>query len=198
MKAEMSSSQPHRLRCVDGWRVGSILALASDSKHRFSKTPQDSLTLLEGLGIENDAHAGRLVRHRYLARYRPSMANMRQVHLIAAELLDAFRAEGHEIRPGDLGENVLTASLDLEIMPLETILKLGPDASVELTGLRTPCVLINRFRTGLKTQMIVEQQDRPKFRCGVMAIVLSGGRITVGDAIQVKFPVKATKPLPPL
>jgi hypothetical protein len=194
----MSYFDPQRAHGVDNAPVGFISGLARDSKHRFSKTPQGSLTLLEGVGIEGDAHAGRLIRHRYLARYRPTMANMRQVHLIPAELLDELRAEGHEIRPGDLGENLLTAGLDLEIMPLGTILKLGPDASVELTGLRTPCVLIDRFTAGLKKQMIVEQKDRPRFRCGVMAIVRTGGRVPLGDAITVEFPSEPLKPLPAL
>jgi MOSC domain-containing protein YiiM len=198
MKAEMSSSQPHRLDCPDNAPVGFVSGLASDGKHRFRKTPQGSLTLLEGLGIEGDAHAGGFVRHRYLARYRPAMANLRQVHLIPAELLDSLRMERHELGPGDLGENVLTAGLDLEIMPLGTILKLGPDASIELTGLRTPCVLIDRFRSGLRARMIAERPGRPKFRCGVMAVVRTGGRVTVGNAITVEFPSGPFRPLPAL
>jgi hypothetical protein len=178
--------------------AGQIAGLASDSKHKFSKTIRDSLVLLEGLGVEGDAHAGRFVRHRYLARYRPTMPNARQVHLIPAELLDVLRPQGYELGPGDLGENVLTVGLDLESMPLGTVLKLGPDAMVELTGLRTPCVLIERFKIGLKRQMVVEQRDRPQFRCGVMAVVRTGGKVAIGDLIEIKFPSEPRRPLPPL
>jgi MOSC domain-containing protein YiiM len=88
--------------------------------------------------------------------------------------------------------------LDLESMPLGTVLKLGPDALVELTGLRTPCILIERFKIGLKRQMIVEQRDRPQFRCGVMAVVRTGGKVAIGDLMEVKFPSEPWRPLPPL
>lgn len=126
------------------------------------------------------------------------MPNMRQVHLIPAELLGAVRPEGYELGPGDLGENVLTTELDLESMPLGAILKLGPDVMLELTGLRTPCVLIDRFKAGLKRQMILEVRDRPKFRCGVMAIVRTGGKVAVGDFIEVRLPSEPWRPLPAL
>jgi MOSC domain-containing protein YiiM len=129
--------------------AATIAGLASDGKHRFSKSQRESLVLLEGIGVEGDAHAGLFVRHRYLARRKPAMPNARQVHLIPVELFEALREENCVLGPGDLGENVLTAGLDLESLPLGTILKLGAEAAVELTGLRTPCVLIDRFRTGL-------------------------------------------------
>src|ERR1700738_2252466 len=178
--------------------AGRIAGLASNSKHRFSKSARDSLLFLEGLGVEGDAHAGAFVRHRYLARRRPTMPNVRQVHLIPAELLEALRAEDYDLKPCDLGENVLTAGLGLEAMPLGTILKLGADAAIELTGLRTPCVLIDRFKTGLKRHMIVSGSDRPPYRCGVMAVVRSGGRGSVGDWIRAEFPPEPRRPLPPL
>jgi MOSC domain-containing protein YiiM len=183
---------------IDVSSRGHIAGLASDDKHRFSKKSQSSLNFLEGLGIEGDAHAGRFVRHRYLARYRPAMANKRQVHLIPLELLDTLRRERYLLRPGDLGENVLTAGLDLELMPLGTVLTLGPSVKVELTALRTPCVLIDRFRAGLKQQMIVELPDRPKYRCGVMATVLTGGKVSIGDVITVEFPMEPLISLPAL
>ena len=91
-----------------------------------------------------------------------------------------------------------TVGLDLEIMPLGTTLRLGSAATVELTGLRTPCVLIDRFRSGLKQQMIIEQQERPKFRCGVMAVVRSSGTVTIGDTITIEFPAEPFKVLPAL
>jgi hypothetical protein len=111
-----------------------IAGLASDGKHRFSKSQRESLVLLKGIGVEGDAHAGPFVRHRYLARRKPAMTNARQVHLIPVELLEALRAENCVLGPGDLGENVLTAGLDLESLPLGTILKLGAEAAIELTG----------------------------------------------------------------
>jgi hypothetical protein len=178
--------------------AGRIVGLASEGLHRFSKSPRKSLVVLEGLGVKGDAHAGRCVRHRYLTRRQPKMPNLRQIHLIPSELLEALRAEGYELGPGDLGENVLTAGLDLEIMPLGTILKLGARAAIGLTGLRTPCVLIDKLEPGLKREMLVDAAGRPPFRCGVMAVVTSSGRLAIGDAIDVLLPSEPLKTLPAL
>ena len=127
-----------------------MVAVSIDGKHRFSKTTRLSITLTSGHGIEGDAHYGPFVRHRYLARRNPKAANLRQVHLIASELFDALRTSGFEVRSGDLGENITTIGLDLECLPLGTMLRLGVSATLKLTGLRTPCVLIDRFKAGLK------------------------------------------------
>ncbi|MEY9418006.1 MOSC domain-containing protein YiiM [Bradyrhizobium japonicum] len=105
---------------------------------------------VESYGVEGDAHAGEFVRHRYLARRHPRLPNLRQVHLLPCELFDDLQGAGFAVAPGELGENITTAGLNLEEMPLGTRIELGPTAIVELTGLRTPCVLIDRFRTGLK------------------------------------------------
>jgi MOSC domain-containing protein YiiM len=175
-----------------------IAGLASDGKHRFSKPHRESLVLLEGIGVEGDAHAGPFVRHRYLARRNPTLPNARQVHLIPVELLDMLRADDCVLGPGDLGENVLTAGLDLESLPLGTILKLGAEAAIQLTGLRTPCVLIDRFRTSLKRKLIMPDADRPAYRCGVMGVVSSSGRISVDDRIEIRFPPEPWRTLPAL
>ena len=114
------------------------------------RAPEGRVLLVEGYGVEGDAHAGAFVKHRYLARRQPRLANLRQVHLIPSELFEALRLEGYGVGPGELGENMTTIGLELERMPLRTLIQLGPSAVVELTGLRTPCVLIDRFRTGLK------------------------------------------------
>jgi MOSC domain-containing protein YiiM len=172
--------------------IARIAGFASDGKHRFSKSRRESLVLLKG-----DAHAGPFVRHRCLARRNPAMPNARQVHLLPVELLDMLRAEDIVLGPGDLGENVLTAGLDLAFLLLGTVLKLGAEAAVELTGLRTPCVLIDRFRTGLKRRLIMSDADRSTYRCGVMRVVPTGGRIiSVGDRIEIRFPLEPWRTLP--
>jgi MOSC domain-containing protein YiiM len=124
------------------------------------------------------------------------MPNLRQVHLIPSELLEVLRSDGYELQAGDLGDNILTAGLDLEALPLGTVLKLGASATIELTGLRSPCVLIDRFKPGLKRKMLVEECGRPRFRCGVMAVVRSSGRTSIGDAIAVRLPSEPLKSLP--
>lgn len=173
---------------------GTVVAVCADPKHRFSKTPRLSITLVAGLGIEGDAHFGPFVRHRYLARRNPRAHNVRQVHLIPVELLHGLQAAGYHVGPGDLGENITTAGLDLEEFPLATELRIG-SAVIRLTGLRTPCVLIDRFRAGLKTRLVAKVSG-PPFRAGVMAVVTRGGLVAPRDNIEGILPPEPSRALP--
>jgi len=176
---------------------GSVVAVAIDAKHRFSKTSRLSIIVTMGHGVEGDAHNGQFVRHRYLARRNPRAPNLRQVHLIPSELFDTLRNAGFDVGPGDLGENITTAGLDLETLPLSTELRIGTSAKIRLTGLRTPCILIDRFRYGLKSRLLAEMPN-PSFRAGVMAVVCEGGEISPGDPICAILPEPPHLPLPPL
>jgi MOSC domain-containing protein YiiM len=176
---------------------GVVVAVSVDGKHRFSKTSRLSIALTSGHGIEGDAHYGPFVRHRYLARRNPKAPNLRQVHLIPSELFDALRTSGFEVHPGDLGENIATVGLDLECFPLGTMLHLGASATLELTGLRTPCVLIDSFKSGLKDRLR-RGAAGPRFRAGVMAIVTEGGQVWPGDRIRAVVPAPPHLALPPL
>jgi len=178
-------------------KSGVIIGVSADSQHAFSKEARKQIILVGNHGVEGDAHAGSHVRHRYITRVWPARPNNRQVHLMRAELLDELRAAGHSVGPGDLGENVTTSGLELEHLPLGTKLHLGATAVVELTGLRTPCALIDRFQKGLRSKMI-SGTSAPKFRCGVLGVVLAGGRVGAGDAARVETPSQALAPLPAL
>jgi MOSC domain len=151
---------------------GTVKAVACDSEHRFSKRLREVIDLVAGHGVEGDAHAGPHVRHRFLARRNPRSPNLRQVHLIPAELFGDLANFGYQISPGGLGENITTRGLQLERLPLATLLRLGRSAVVELTGLRTPCVLLDRFQTGLKKRML--NGDGPRYKCGVMGSCARG------------------------
>ncbi|QIO37485.2 MOSC domain-containing protein [Bradyrhizobium sp. 1(2017)] len=156
-----------------------------------------SINLTKGHGIEGDAHYGPVVRHRYLARRAPTAPNLRQVHLIPSELFDALRTCGYQVYPGNLGENITTMGLYLECLSLGTMLRLGASATVRLTGLRTPCVLIDRFEAGLKDEL----RNGPlglRFRAGVMAVVSEGGEVSAGDSIRAVLPKPPHLALPPL
>jgi MOSC domain-containing protein YiiM len=194
----MELSRPDLL--VEGRRFsrGRIIAVSRNAVHEFSKRRVARLSLIEGHGIEGDAHAGAYVRHRYLAKRQPSLANLRQVHLMTSELLQKLQADGYEVMPGDLGENVTTEGLDLERLPLATRLVFGKMAVIELTGLRTPCALIDRFRSGLKRRLIKKKGATPRFEAGVMATVLKGGHVAPGDAIDVVLPAQPHTVLPAL
>jgi MOSC domain-containing protein YiiM len=176
---------------------GTVVAVASKAKHEFSKRTRQAITLVEDYGVEGDAHAGRFMQHRYLARKMPIMPNNRQVHLIASELFTELGSSGFNVEPGDLGENITTAGLDLTKLPLGTRLRLGHSAVVELTGLRTPCSLIDRFQKGLKRAMILKH-EQPIFRCGVLGVARATGEIAPGDPIVVELPSSSLQPLPAL
>jgi hypothetical protein len=177
---------------------GSVLSVASDPLHRFSKITRDNINLIAGYGVEGDAHAGLKVKQRFLARTKPWLANLRQIHLMPSELFDDLRADNFSVDPGDLGENVTTAGVHLVALPLGTLLHLGRTAVVEITGLRTPCVLIDRFQKGLKQKMMTRKSGRLAFNCGVLGIVRAGGRVAAGDTIRADLPCRPWKALPNL
>ena len=164
-----------------------IIALAKDAEHRFSKQPCETLTLLTGLGVQGDAHAGRLVQHLSRMAKDPAAANLRQVHLIHAELFDELAAKGFAVAPGDLGENITTRGLDLLGLSRGTRLRLGESAVIEITGLRNPCKQIDGLAKGLMAATLDKASDGSLVRkCGVMATVVTGGEVRVGDEIVLE------------
>ncbi len=175
-----------------------MIAVAADCAHHFSKPLRDQIVLMEGHGVEGDAHAGPFVRHRYLARRKPRLPNLRQVHLIPSERFAQLREAGFAVAAGDLGENITTAGLDLELMPLGTLIEFGPTAIIELTGLRTACVLIDRFRAGLKRHVLSSAETGPPFICGVLGVGRAGGAVAAGDTARVRLPSSSFEALPAL
>lgn len=183
---------------ADGGRP-SVVAVSCRRGHNFSKTPALSVRLVAGLGVEGDGHFGAKVQHRSRAAKYPDMPNLRQVHLIQAELLDELHDAFGAIGPGDLGENILTRCIDLLALPTGARLRLGAQAVVELTGLRNPCVQIDRFRPGLMKAMLGTGPAGETIRkSGVMAIVVDGGDVAAGDAIAIETPQGAWRPLTPV
>jgi MOSC domain len=166
-----------------------VVAVSCDHKHRFSKTVTEEITLLAGLGVQGDAHAGTTVQHRSRVASDPTQPNLRQVHLISAELHAGLRAQGFDVSPGQLGENVLTAGVDLLALPRGTLLQLGEQALVQVTGLRNPCVQIDAFKPGLLKAVVGRDQNGDVVRkAGVMSIVVRGGPVRPGDSITVRLP----------
>lgn len=177
----------------------SVLAVHRDLAHRFSKDRVEAIRLLAGLGVQGDAHCGETVQHRSRVRRDPSAPNLRQVHLLQAELLDELNASGFDVAPGAIGENVTTRGIDLLALPTGTVLRLGADAIVEVTGLRNPCVQIDRFRSGMQREVLGRDSDGNLMRrAGVMAVVRAGGEVRSGDAIGVELPALPHRPLEPV
>lgn len=166
-----------------------VVSVARDDGHRFSKPVVPAIRLLAGLGVEGDAHCGETVRHRSRVAVDPTRPNLRQVHLIPVELFADPAVRGFALRPGDLGENVLTEGLDLVGLPLGARLTLGAAAVVEVTGLRNPCAQIERFRPGLLAAVLDRAPDGSLLRkAGVMGVVVEGGEVRPGDAVAVALP----------
>jgi hypothetical protein len=169
--------------------MGTIVAVARDEGHRFSKPILPAIRLLAGLGVEGDAHCGKTVKHRSRVAVDPTQPNLRQVHLIHAELFEELANKGFSLQPGDMGENVTTRGLDLLGLPAGTRLRLGSEALVEVTGLRNPCVQIEAFQPGLLKAVLGRDADGNLIRkAGVMAVVLQGGEVHPGDSIGITFP----------
>lgn len=167
----------------------SVVAVSRSSQHTFSKPNQELINLVEGVGVEGDAHAGKTVKHRYLVKRDPTQPNLRQVHLIHSELLDTLNAKGFSVDPGQLGENITTRGLDLLGLPTGTRLKMGPEAVVEVISLRHPCGQIDDFQEGLLDEVLDRDEEGNLIRkAGVMGIVLTGGQIRPGDAITIELP----------
>ncbi|MEM1315370.1 MAG: MOSC domain-containing protein, partial [Pseudomonadota bacterium] len=160
---------------------GEVAAVARDEGHRFSKPVQAGIRLLEGLGVEGDAHCGETVKHRSRVRIDPTVPNLRQVHLIPQELLEEMAEAGFDVAPGALGENVLTRGLDLHALPVDTRLVFAGGAEVELTGLRNPCYQIDAFKPGLLARVVRRTETGLELRGGVMSVVRAGGEVRPGD-----------------
>lgn len=170
-------------------RTATVISVSAAMGHRFSKPVQGSIRLLAGLGVEGDAHAGETVKHRSRVAVDPTQPNLRQVHLIHAELFDELTAAGFDVAPGQMGENVLTRGLDLLGLPVGTRLRLGAEALVQITGLRNPCAQIETFRPGLLAAVLGrDAEGRIVRKAGIMGIVLEGGVVAPGDAIVVTLP----------
>lgn len=176
-----------------------VVAVHRSDSHSFSKYPEDAITLVEGLGVDGDAHAGTTVKHRSRVKRDPAAPNLRQVHLLQSELFDELVAQDHAVFAGDLGENVTTRGIDLLALPAGTLLQLGAQAQVEITGLRNPCSQIDRFQPGLTAQVLDRDANGAVVRkAGVMAVVRRGGRVQAGDAIVAQLPQPPHRPLEPV
>jgi MOSC domain-containing protein YiiM len=173
-----------------------VTAVSRAAAHEFSKGNQECVRLLEGLGVEGDAHLGRTVQHRSRVAKDPTQPNLRQVHLIHEELHDELNANGFGVSPGDMGENVTTRGVDLLALPRGAKLSLGDTAVVEVTGLRNPCVQLDRFQAGLMAAVLDRDAEGGLVRkSGVMAVVLTGGEVRPGDSISVELPPPPHRPL---
>jgi MOSC domain-containing protein YiiM len=175
--------------------MASVVSVSRRQTHDFSKTVVGEINIIENLGVEGDAHAGVTVKHRSRVAVDPTQPNLRQVHLLHGELFEELSANGFQIKPGDLGENIVTEGIELLDLPTDTILKIGTVA-LRITGLRNPCAQIDRFRSGL-LKAVLGRDERGNLvrKAGIMSVVLSGGAVRPGDSIEIELPALPHRPL---
>lgn len=170
----------------------SVVAVASKETPGIPKLPRAQVTLVAGLGVEGDYHAGAFVRHRSRAAATPDLPNRRQVHLIHAELFDELAPLGIRVAPGQMGENITTRGLALLDLAPGALLHIGASAVVEVTGVRNPCNQLDVVDERLLSQVAIKCDDGSVIRkAGVMGVVIAGGVVRPGDAIRVETPAGA-------
>ncbi len=175
---------------------GTVTAVSSNGEYSFTKPNRASIMLLAGLGVEGDVHAGVTVKHRSRVAQDPTQPNLRQVHLIHEELFTEIGEEGFNVAPGELGENITTSGIDLLGLRVGTLLRIGDEAIVEITGLRNPCLQIDNFQDGLLKKVVGRDEAGNIVRkAGIMSVVQVGGVVRPGDTITVEFPDEPHRPL---
>lgn len=178
---------------------GTVVAVSISPSHTMRKENASTIALLAGLGVEGDAHMGATVKHRSRVARDPSQPNLRQVHLIHAELMDELEAGGFAVAPGRMGENITTRGIDLLALPAGTNLHIGDSAIIEVTGLRNPCTQLDGIQPGLMQAVLGRDPDGNLIRkAGIMGIVLQGGEVKPNDSIRIVLPSKPHSPLKPV
>lgn len=177
---------------------GVVVAVSRSPSHSVAKQNQNVIHFLAGFGVAGDVHAGEKVRHRYHVRRDPDRPNLCQVHLIPSELHDELTRAGFHITPGRMGENVTTRGIDLLGLPTGARLRLGATAVVEVTGLRTPCRLLDGIQKGLMAATKEKVGGAVRFKAGIMSVVVEDGVVRPGDAIRVELPPVPHRPLEPI
>jgi len=182
-----------------GAMSGVVTAVSRSASHTMRKGTQAAIQLVAGLGVEGDTHAGVTVQHRSRVAQNPNQPNLRQVHLIHAELHEELRGAGFDIVAGEMGENITTRGIDLLGLPTGTRLRFGDVAIVEVTGLRNPCVQLDGLHPGLMAATLGHDAVGNLIRkAGIMAVVLTGGPVQPGDAVTVERPPEPHRSLEPV
>jgi MOSC domain-containing protein YiiM len=176
-----------------------VIAVHASPTHAFSKQMTGMIELIAGRGVAGDAHCGETVQHRSRVARDPTQPNLRQVHLMHAEIFTALASSGYAIEPGLLGENITTRGIDLLALPEDAELRIGRDVVLRVTGLRNPCGQLNGIQPGLMDALRVHTPEGKLIRkAGIMSVVLEGGVVRAGDTIRVRLPDGPQRALAPV
>jgi MOSC domain-containing protein YiiM len=179
--------------------TATVIAVSCSADYTMSKPNQERIFLLEGLGVQGDAHCGKTVKHRSRVAQDPNQPNLRQVHLVHTELFDELIDKGFSISPGQIGENITTRNIELLALPKNTILTIGESVKVQITGLRNPCTQLDGIQPGLMKAVLDRDKNGEQIRkAGIMGIVLTSGQVKAGDQITVGYPNEPFEKLQPV
>lgn len=163
---------------------GTVIAVCRNEQPGLPKPVVDEVKLIEDWGVEGDYHAGKLVRHRYLAKKDPTQPNVRQVLLIDTQILAEIKQAGIDVGSGMLGDNMTVEGLEVMTLPPGTRLAIGK-ALLEVTEVRIPCAQLNGLDKGLLKASVAREAGEKRFRAGIMTRVLKGGQVRAGDEVIV-------------
>ena len=141
---------------------GNVLSVNIADKKGQKKANIGSGLLIEGVGLQADAHAG---------------SEIRQVSLLAKESIEKIRAKGLDVQYGDFAENLTTEGIDLPALPIGTKLKIGADVLMEVTQIGKVC--------HERCHIFYTVGDCVMPREGIFARVIAGGEVKIGDSIEV-------------
>jgi MOSC domain-containing protein YiiM len=164
--------------------TGTVVAVCRNPEPGLPKLPVDAVHLIEDWGVEGDYHAGKLVRHRYLARKDPNRRNERQVLLVDAAVFAELAQKDIHIGPGMMGENITIQGIDLMQLAQGARLTIG-SAVVEVVEVRYPCYQLNGIDARLLKAVVAKEDGRITFKAGMMTRILKGGHVRAGDPVAV-------------
>ncbi len=130
--------------------------------NQFLRIDLDEALLVAGHGIAGDLKGGHPDRH---------------LNVMSYETLTNLRAQGFYTEPGQMGEQIVIHRLDVDSLPPGARLALGDSAVIEVVKARTGCDHFSRIQ-GKSLALVADKM-------GVMARVVTGGAIRVGDLVKV-------------
>ena len=181
--------------------TATVMTVSTSGDHTFRKPLVDTLTLVQGIGVAGDAHAGAtmMMPSKKKGIGREPVENKRQVHVFASERLAELNELGFPVSPGDLGENLTTEGVQVLDLPLGTVLAIGESARVEVTGLRNPCRTLEAKYPGITKEFLVKCGEDPgawERRTGIFGVCVAGGAVRPGDVMTIELPPEPHEPLP--
>lgn len=141
--------------------IGTVVSVNTSPRKTVRKTPVGACLVLEGHGLDGDAHGGDWHR---------------QVSLLALESIETMRAKGLQVGPGDFAENITTEGIDLLALPVGSRVEIGDELVLEISQIGKEC--------HTKCAIYYQAGDCVMPREGIFAVVRSGGNVSVGDEVR--------------